>query len=56
MTDPLPYPGAPRWVKLSGIAIGVVVLLTVVLIHIGGSHNMQPAGGLSSHAARGSGR
>ncbi len=55
MTDPVPYPGAPRWVKVSGIVVGVVALLVVVLIHAGGRHNMQSAGGLGGHAAPESG-
>jgi hypothetical protein len=49
MADPLPYPGAPRWVKASGIAVGVVALLVVILIHVGGDHNIQSAGGLGGH-------
>jgi preprotein translocase subunit SecG len=55
MTDPLPYPGAPRWVKVSGIVVGVVALLVVVLIHAGSGHNMQSAGGHGGHAAPESG-
>lgn len=53
MADPPPYPGAPRWVKVSGIAVGVVVLLVVVLIHSGGGphHNIPSAGGLGGHTA-----
>jgi hypothetical protein len=50
MADPLPYPGAPRWVKASGVAVGVVALLVVILIHVGGGHDMQSAGDLGSHA------
>ncbi len=33
MADPPPYPGTPRWVKVSGIAVGIVTVLMVVLIH-----------------------
>ncbi len=36
MADPLPYPGAPRWVKASGIIGGVLALFVVVLILAGG--------------------
>jgi hypothetical protein len=53
MADPRSYPGAPRWVKVSGIVVGVVALLLVVLIHAGGGHNMPSAGG---HGAAESGR
>ena len=55
MADPLSYPGAPRWVKVSGIAVVVVALLVAVLIHIGGAHHMQSAGGHGDHAAPESG-
>jgi hypothetical protein len=50
MTDPLPYPGAPRWVKVSGIVVGVAALLVVVLIHAGGGHDIHSAGRLGGHA------
>jgi len=50
MADPLPYPGAPRWVKVSGIAVVVVATLVIVLIHVGGGHHMPPAGGHGDHA------
>ena len=50
MADPLPYPGAPRWVKVPGVAVGVVALLVVIVIHVGGGHNMQSAGRLGSYA------
>lgn len=34
------YPGTPRWVKISGIVIGILALLLVVVIvtGIGGPH------------------
>ena len=51
MVDPLSYPGAPRWVKVSGIAVGIVTLLVVVLIHVGGDHHMQSADDHGDHAA-----
>jgi hypothetical protein len=47
MPDLPPYPGAPRWVKVSAIAAAAVTLLVVILIHAGGEprHNMSSAGG-----------
>ncbi len=39
MPDSPPYPGTPRWVKVSGIIVIVVVLLfVVVMMFIGGEH------------------
>jgi hypothetical protein len=40
MSEPLRYPGTPRWVKISGIALGVLVLLIVVMVvaGVGGPH------------------
>jgi hypothetical protein len=40
MADPDSYPGMPRWVKISGIILGVIVLLAVIfiVIGIGGPH------------------
>jgi hypothetical protein len=40
MGDPRPYPGTPRWVKVSGIiaVVVIVLLLIVVLTGIGGPH------------------
>ena len=32
MADPLPYPGTPRWVKVSGIVALVLVLLFVIML------------------------
>ena len=44
MADPPPYPGMPRWVKASGIVLGVLALLAVVLLHAGaGSHSQHTA-------------
>ena len=53
MADPLRYPGTPRWVKLSGIAVGVLVLLIliIVLTGIGGPHG--PGRHLSSSGVEG---
>jgi hypothetical protein len=54
MPDLPPYPGAPRWVKVSGIAAAAVALLVVILIHTGGGlrHSMSSA---SRHVAPESG-
>ena len=40
MADLLPYPGTPRWVKVSGIVVAAIVLLIaiVVVTGIGGPH------------------
>jgi hypothetical protein len=40
MADPPPYPGAPHWVKVSGIIAIIVVLLvmTVIFTGVGGPH------------------
>jgi hypothetical protein len=40
MADPPPYPGAPRWVKISGIIAIVLVLLVVAVLFtgVGGPH------------------
>ena len=51
MADPHSYPGAPRWVKVSAIVVGVVALLLVVLIHVTGGHNIPTAGGLGGDSA-----
>ena len=45
MADPPPYPGTPRWVKVSGIAVGVLLLLAAVLmLHGGGPGRHMPSG------------
>jgi hypothetical protein len=55
MADPLPYPGTPRWVKVSGIVALVVVLLFVIMMLIGrgGRHgpgrHIPSGGGLGGH-------
>jgi hypothetical protein len=38
--DPPPYPGTPRWVKVSGFVAGVLVLLVSILFYtaVGGPH------------------
>ncbi len=38
MANRPPYPGTPRWVKVFGIIVIVVVLLAVVGMLIGGEH------------------
>ena len=40
LTGPPPYPGTPRWVKVSGIVVGVLTLLAVIvmLAGVGGQH------------------
>lgn len=35
MVDPPPYPGLPRWVKISGIVGGLLLLLLVVAMFAG---------------------
>lgn len=53
MTDPLPYPGTPRWVKVFGTIVTVLVMLAliVVITGIGGPHGPGrhlPSGGSPS--------
>jgi ABC-type phosphate transport system auxiliary subunit len=52
------YPGAPRWLKVSAIAIGGVALLLVVLVHGGRGlqHHMPSISSLSHNAAPEGGR
>ncbi|MDR6224028.1 hypothetical protein [Desmospora profundinema] len=39
MADPPPYPGTPRWVKVSGIiVIALVLLLVIIMLFGGGDH------------------
>ena len=38
MADRPPYPGTPRWVKVFGIIVLVLVLLFVARMFIGGEH------------------
>jgi hypothetical protein len=54
MADQPSYPGVPRWLKVSAIAIGGVALLLVVLIHGGSSlhHHIPFIGGLGFSAAQ----
>jgi hypothetical protein len=39
MADPSPYPGTPRWVKVFGIIVLVLVLLVVARMFIGGGEH-----------------
>ena len=50
MADRPPYPGTPRWVKVSGIIVIVLVLLVVIIMvtGVGGEHGPGrhlPSGG-----------
>ncbi len=69
MANRPPYPGVPRWVKVFGIIVIVVVLLVVARMFIGGEHGpgrhapSGDAGGqvprssvLEDHAPPGGGR
>ncbi|CAN7384899.1 hypothetical protein LJR235_002263 [Pararhizobium sp. LjRoot235] len=40
MADQPPYPGMPRWVKISGIILCLIILLAVIVAvsGIGGPH------------------
>lgn len=38
MPDLPPYPGTPRWVKVTGILAAVLVLIFIVLLHAGVLH------------------
>ncbi len=53
MADLTPYPGMPRWVKVSGVVVGVLALLVIVLIHSGSGprHNITSAGSLGGQTA-----
>ena len=47
MVDRRPYPGTPRWMKVSGIILFVLVVLIAVL-HLSGhgmGHHMVHSGG-----------
>jgi len=49
MADPPPYPGTPRWVKVSGIVVGVLVLLIAIVIHAGGGAHHNIPGDAGGH-------
>ena len=38
MAEPPSYPGTPRWVKVFGIIVIVLILLVVARVLIGGEH------------------
>jgi hypothetical protein len=47
-----PYPGTPRWVKISALIAGILVLLFLALRHSRGNHGPGLhglLGGRSSH-------
>jgi len=59
MPEPPPYPGTPRWVKVSGIIVIVLVLLVVIIMvtGVGGAHGPgrhMPSGAPGSHTPSGS--
>jgi len=57
MADPPAYPGTPRWVKVSGIVVAVLVLLIAILIHAGGGpHHNIPSGDAGGHTLPEAGR
>jgi hypothetical protein len=53
MANRPPYPGTPRWVKVFGIILIVVVLLVVARMFIGGGEHgpgrHTPSGDASGH-------
>jgi hypothetical protein len=54
MADQPPYPGIPRWVKVSGIIVIVLIVLVVVLLVIGlGSDHGPGRHSASSEPAQG---
>lgn len=38
MAAPKPYPGMPRWMKLSSIGLGVAIVIAIVLMIVVGDH------------------
>lgn len=61
MADQAPYPGMPRWVKVSGIILCLMILLAVIVAvsGIGGPHGPSrhlPPAGTGSKASSTSGR
>jgi hypothetical protein len=57
MADPPPYPETPRWVRVSGIAVGILMLLIAILIHAGGGpHHNIPSGDAGGHTLPEAGR
>ncbi len=39
VADPPPYPGLPRWVIISGILAGLMILLVIFLVVFGGGQH-----------------
>jgi uncharacterized membrane protein len=56
MADPPPYPGTPRWVKMFGIIVLVVVLLFVFLMFTRGPGGHGPGRHVLSSDPRGTPR
>ena len=51
MADTPPYPGVPRWVKVSAI-VGIVLVLLVIIVALTGGHGPgrhAPFGGHGAH-------
>ena len=46
MADPPPYPGAPRWVKVSAAVLGLLLLVAVIVTHAGGGAGRNMRHGL----------
>jgi hypothetical protein len=44
MTSSPAYPGAPRWLKIFGIIVPVLILLLVVAAHLLGVHPSHSSG------------
>jgi hypothetical protein len=49
-------PGMPRWLKVSGIIVAVLVLLLVIVLLVSDGHGPRrhSSGGVASHAPRSS--
>jgi len=52
MTDPPPYPGTPRWVKVFGIIFLVVVLVFVILHFTRGPGGHTSPSGVTEHGVQ----
>jgi hypothetical protein len=52
--DRVSPPGMPRWVKVSGIIVAVLVLLLVIVLLVSGGHGPRRhlSGGAGGHAPR----
>jgi hypothetical protein len=51
MTELSPYPGTPRWVKVTAIIAGVMVLAVAALIHAGFLHGPGMHGDHGDHSS-----